>query len=257
MRRIGWFLLILGISLGTIFGLYYAWEIGPIDPKDAVPSDLQEHFQEELRTLIAIAYAKTGDLNRALRRLELLSEPGNAQTLKSLAQKHLADGHPEEDVRAVAQMAAALATREASPLITAESSRTITPTNSPTPPPTTTPIPTDTPTPIPAYQVRSVEEVCDPSLVDPLIQVFVYDSVGEPKPGVEVMVLWGEGEDHFFTGLKPEVGPGYGDFSTEQGKQYRVMVAGSNNSLTELEEVECFEDEEGYPGSWLVIFEEP
>ena len=33
-----------------------------------------------------------------------------------------------------------------------------------------------------------------------------------PYPSVELVVTWDEGEDHFFTGLQPELGLGYGDF---------------------------------------------
>jgi len=258
MRRVGWFLLILGISLGTIFGLYYAWEIGPIDPKEAVPSDLQEQFQEEVRTLIAIAYANTGNLNRAIRRLELLSDPGNAQSLSALAQQHLADGRPEEDVRSVAQLAAALASHEAYPSTPQLSSETATPTTSPTSAPTATPPPTKTPTPIPTYQLRSKEDVCDPDLIDPLIQVLIFDAVGEPVPGIEVLIDWEDGEDHFFTGLKPEMGLGYGDFTMTENITYTLQVTDMGDPVPGLDTVKCLgDDDQPYPGSWLLIFDEP
>jgi hypothetical protein len=258
MKRIGWFLLVLGISLGTIFGLYYAWEIGPLDPEDALPSDLQEQYQEELITLIAIAYANTGDLNRAVRRLELIPHPGDAQFLNALAQQHLADGRPEEDVRSMAQLAAALATQEADPSTPPPSSRTTTPTNSPTLPPTSTPTPTYTPTLIPDYQLRSQEEICNPDLNNPLIQVQIFDSLGIPIPGVEVKINWDAGEDHFFTGLKPEIGFGYGDFRMTENVTYSLQVTGIGDSATGLSTVECLDEEDiSYLGSWLLIFDKP
>lgn len=258
MRGVGWFLLILGFSLGIIFGLYYAWEISPIDPREAAPSDLQEQFQEEVRTLIAVAYANTGDLNRALRRLELLSDPSNARSLSVLAQQHLADGRPEEDVRSVAQLAAALATQASYPATPQKSSETATSTASPTRSPTSVPSPTQTPTPNPAYQLRLQDEVCDPDLVDPLIQVVVFDAIGEPVPGVEVFLVWDHGEDHFFTGLKPELGLGYGDFRMTESIPYTLQVTVMGNPITGLETIECLdEDDQPYAGSWLLIFEEP
>ena len=258
MRRVGWFLLILGISLGTIFGLYYAWEIGPIDPKEAVPSDLQEQFQEEVRTLIAIAFANTGDFSRAIRRLEFLSDPGDAQSLSALAQQHLADGRPEEDVRSVAQLAAALATQEAYPSTPQPPSETATSTASPRVLPTIVPSSTRTPTPVPTYQLRSKEEVCDSDLIDPLIQMLIFDSIGEPVPGVEVFIVWDEGEDHFFTGLKPEMGLGYGDFTMTENITYSLQVSEMGDPVTGLDTVECLnEDELPYFGSWLLVFEEP
>jgi len=46
--------------------------------------------------------------------------------------------------------------------------------------------------------------VCDASLSPPLIQVEALDAQGAPVPGAEVLIVWDEGQDHFFTGLKPE-----------------------------------------------------
>jgi hypothetical protein len=257
MRRVGWFFFILGISLGVILGLYYAWEIEPIEPKDAVPRDLQDKFQDEIRTLIAIAFAHTGDLNRAERRLELLSDPANAESLRALAQQHLADGRPEDDVRSVARLAAAFATQEAYPSTPSSFSKTATPTPSLTPTATITPAPTETATPIPNYQLRSKEVVCDPDLTDPLIQILVLDDFGNPIAGVEIIVRWDEEEDHFFTGLKPEMGLGYGDFTMSQGLSYTVTLSGSSETTTELSVEECMEEEVEYPGSWLLTFVKP
>ena len=257
MTRIGWFFLILGISLGVIFGLYYAWEIEPIDPKDAVPKDLPGQIQDEIRTLIAIAFANTGDLNRAERRLELLSDPANAESLRSLAQPHLADGRPEEDVRSVAKLAAAFATQEAYPSTPSSSLKTATSTPSQTPTPTITPAPTETATPLPNYQLQSKDVVCDPDLTVPLIQVLIVDDFGNPIAGVEVIVRWDEGQDHFFTGLKPEMGLGYGDFTMSEGVSYSVALSGSSETITELSVEECMEGENEYPGSWLLTFVKP
>jgi hypothetical protein len=257
MRRISWFLSILGVTLGFIFGLYYAWEISPIDPKDAKPSDLEPHFQAEVQTLIALAYANTGNLPRAVRRLEAFPDSNSAEALRALAQRNLADGRSEEDVLAVAQLAAALTnpTRLTStPQLTSKTAVSPSPpTQTPTREP---PVPTQTSTPVPDYQLRSREKVCDPTLDSPLIQVLVYDAAGDPVPGVEVLILWEQGDDHFFTGLKPEVSPGYGDFTMSPGMTYTIQIAGSTQSIPGLEVEECIQDDEIYPGAWLLIFDE-
>jgi hypothetical protein len=256
MRRISWFLFILGVTLGFIFGLYYAWEISPLDPKDAKPSDLEPHFQAEVQTLIALAYANTGNLSRAIRRLDPFPDSNSAESLRALAQQNLADGRSEEDVLAVAQLAAAL-TNPTKPTSTPQQiPKTAISTSPPTQTSTTVPAPTQTSTPIPAYQLRSQEKVCDPTLDSPLIQVLVYDAVGEPVPGVEVLILWEQGDDHFFTGLKPKVSPGYGDFTMSPGTTYTIQIASSSQTITSLEVEDCIQDDEVYPGSWLLIFGE-
>jgi hypothetical protein len=47
---------------------------------------------------------------------------------------------------------------------------------------------------------------------------------GTPQPGVRINVAWENQEDVFYTGLNPEVGPGYADFQMETGKIYSVRV---------------------------------
>lgn len=256
MRHISWFLFILGLALGLIFGLYYAWELSPIDPRDSKPSDLQPNYQVEFQTLIALAYANTGNMSRALRRLEPLYEPNIAQALNALAQKHLADGRLEEDVLAVAQLAAALSKLSASELIPQQTPKISTPTIPPTGTPTPFPTPTQTSTPIPSYQLRSQEKVCDPALGSPLIQVLIFDSAGDPVPGIEVLVLWDQGDDHFFTGLKPELGLGYGDFTMTAGITYTVLIEASSEPVTGLKVEECLDEDGEYLASWLLIFDE-
>ncbi|OGO17888.1 MAG: hypothetical protein A2Z14_14140 [Chloroflexi bacterium RBG_16_48_8] len=257
MRRVSWFLFILGLTLGLIFGLYYAWEISPIDPKEAIPSDLQSQYQVEYQTLIALAYVNTGNISRAIRRLETMPDVDAAQSLKALAEQLLAEGRPEEDVLAVAQLAAAMSNQSKSGSTPEQAQITATPTSLPTEIPTQAPTPTQTSTPMPAYQLRSREKVCDPALGFPLIQVLVLNAADNPVPGVEVLVLWDQGEDHFFTGLKPEMGLGYGDFTMEEGFTYAVQISGSSETITGLKAEECIEDEEPFPGSWLLSFEEP
>jgi hypothetical protein len=76
-------------------------------------------------------------------------------------------------------------------------------------------LPTRTPTLTPgaSFFLLSRELVCDPNLEEALIQVLALDAADQPVPGVEIVVNWEGGENHFFTGLIPELGLGYADFS--------------------------------------------
>jgi hypothetical protein len=129
--------------------------------------------------------------------------------------------------------------------------------------PTLTPqlLPTRTPTPLPlgAFEFVGRQLVCDPQLGEPLIQVVTEGADGEQVPGVEVVITWDAGFDHFFTGLKPEVGAGYGDFTMAGGIEYSVHLAESPSATVDgLVAQTCSEPGgDAYLGSWLLIYKQP
>ena len=129
-----------------------------------------------------------------------------------------------------------------------------------TPGATETPLPTRTPTLTPQalYVLQDQELVCAEELGQPVIQVFAEDQAGEPVAGVEVVVNWEGGEDHFFTGLKPELGLGYADFSMTPGVAYTLKLSGGGNPVPGLTPAEC-ETQGGkrYWGSWQLVFVQP
>lgn len=125
---------------------------------------------------------------------------------------------------------------------------------------TATPLPSRTPTATPGapFTLKESTFVCDQLLGQPLIQVLTQDRAGQPLPGVEVVVAWEGGEDHFFTGLKPELGLGYADFRMEPGIVYTLQLAAGGPPVQDLSPAEC-ERESGsrYWGSWLLVFTQP
>jgi hypothetical protein len=129
-----------------------------------------------------------------------------------------------------------------------------------TPFPTDTPFPTRTPTATPGapFVLREQTFVCEQTLRDPLIQVFVEDIDGRPVPGVEVVVNWEEGENHFFTGVKPDLGMGYADFIMTPGVVYSLRLVAGGEIFPDLTPAEC-ETAAGshYWGSWIMVFEQP
>ena len=147
-------------------------------------------------------------------------------------------------------------TRSASP--TASPTRTPRPTS--TPIPTFTPLPTRTPTPTQGapYILDSQQPVCDISIPGPLLMVTALDAARHEVPGVEVVVSWDGGEDHFFTGLQPEIGPGYADFSMTPGVVYSLRLAGGGPPIQNLTASECEKSSGGrYWGSWKLVFIQP
>jgi hypothetical protein len=122
-------------------------------------------------------------------------------------------------------------------------------------------LPTRPPTPTPpgSFGFSGKRLVCDISLKQPLIQVLTLGAAGEPVPGVEVLVAWSGGSDHFFTGLKPELGLGYGDFVMRPDVAYTVALASSPASAVAGLTIETCTSNEGqtYPGTWQLVFSQP
>ena len=189
MSRSNTLLLILGILLGFGGGLAYSWLISPVEYTDTAPASLRQDFKEDHLSLISLAYAATGDLNRTRARLALLGISASPEEISRLAQSRLAAGRPESEADALAQLAAVLGQRPA-PL-----SGTVTPTSTGlslapsatatiAPSPTTRPSPTASPTPGAPFVFVEQEPICDPRLSDPLIQVLVQDAAGEGVAGI-------------------------------------------------------------------------
>jgi hypothetical protein len=287
-----WYLL-TGVILGVAFGLVYAWMLAPVKYVDTCRICC-ERLQAQYRALVAAAYMASGDLARAQARLDQLNDPEMARTIAIQAQQALAEGRPEAETRALGLLAMALgqgpapvtvdpaATSPAAPA-DASAAPTITvtptpllltdtptgPTDTPiptqrTPLPTSTPLPTRTASPTPGAPFVLLEQtlVCNPSLAQPLIQVQTMDAAGQPVPGVEAIVAWtgeqGAVEEHFFTGLKPELGLGYADFVMIPGVTYTLRMADGGQPVPDLTPAECeVEGGERYWGGWLLTFVQP
>ncbi len=286
-----WYLL-TGLVIGVIIGLVYAWRIAPVKYVDTSPATMRQDFKDQYRALIALAFAADNDLARAQARLELLKDPDSAQAVAIQAQQALAGGHPPAEAHALGLLAVALSqnanaslTSESSPVATtpvptpSETPLPATATPSPTSPPVSpspstaisvtlpasvaafTPLPSRTPTPTsgaPFVLSGDAKLVCDATLKRPLIMVEAKDAAGQPVPGVEIIVNWSGGEDHFFTGLKPEHGPGYGDYVMTPDVTYTIHVADGGQQVPGLKASACTgSGGSQFLGSWSLVFIQP
>ncbi len=124
--------------------------------------------------------------------------------------------------------------------------------------PTRLPSLTPTPTPGALFVLKSQDLVCDASQPGPMIQILAYDAAGQGVPGVEVVVSWSAGENHFFTGLQPELGLGYTDFEMAPGVTYTLRLAEGGQPISGLAPAECQTDAGTRQwGIWKVVFEQP
>jgi hypothetical protein len=289
MRRFPWDIL-LALVVGIGLGLVYAWMIHPRGVTNADPSTLRVDFKEQYRSAIAAAYAANGMLARAQARLQLLKDPDPVEALNAQAQQMLARGESARTADQVAALARALkegpgekspasnpstpvveiveetlAPATSSPLTDLTSVPTETPPAafteetqlalaSSTPRPTSTPVPTQ---PVP-FKLTGQDEVCDPNLPDGLLQVLVVSSNRKQLPGMEIDITWENGEEKFFTGLKPELGNGYADFTMSPDVAYSVQLASGGDIAAGLIAPTCQDPGgESYSGGIKLTFQRP
>lgn len=287
--------LIVALLIGLGLGLGYSWFISPVTYVDANPSILHADFKDQYRVVIAASYASTHDLPRARARLELLGDIDPTGELSAQAQRMLAAGQSFDIVQPLAQLATDL--KQGSVSLPATSTPFVAVVNTPTLETQTTPTdfapveitgtdqpgitptasfkqtplapqqastptarPTFTAIPQPGapFALIKQETVCDANLSSGLLQILLIDSRRRQVPGVKVIVNWAEGEDRFFTGLKPELGNGYADFIMQPGTIYNVRVEESGAFVSELFVPTCKnENGEDYLGGLLLTFQQP
>jgi len=151
--------------------------------------------------------------------------------------------------------------QQGTPLPSSSPTLTMTPTALRTPVLTFTPLPTliATATLAPPYVLDDQVQICDLTLAEhPQIQVLVSNAAGEGVSGVEIIVQWVEQEEHFFTGLKPEMGIGYADFEIIPQIIYTLHIADGGQVIAGLSAHECSGlSDQRYWGSWRLSFKQP
>jgi len=274
---------VISLILGFGLGLTYAWVISPVKFVDAEPQALRADFKDHFRSAISAAYASNGDLERARARLALLNDPDPAQALSAQAQRMLASGASPESVQQVALLASALQGQAAAEVPTQTPTDTAIPTEKPgntptsapgeTPPTvevqaTNTSIPEITSTPRPTltptatlgapYQLVGQDTICEPDLAEGLLQVYVTTASRKQVPGAEIIVTWNNGEEHIFTGLKPEINHGYADYLMAPEVIYSIRMADGGAPASGLSAPTCTSTEgEAYLGGLRITFQQP
>ncbi len=116
------------------------------------------------------------------------------------------------------------------------------------------PRPTATATPAAPFIFDTQSTFCEPAQPG-LLQVYLVDAENDPVPGVELVVSWFGGEEHFFTGLKTEMGFGYADFSMTPATEYALSLSNGVTRITGLLAPTCTDDNGGtYPGGIRLQF---
>jgi hypothetical protein len=282
-------LLLIGLAIGFGVSLYFAWIVEPVSYTEASPARMNDRYRAEYILLVSQAFEAGSDWEQTAERLDGLSDDQISQTVGEQLAAYLRQGQPPETMRSLALLARQLgvesaavdvfvppqpeppgqeapqATVDQSPLaqVTSPASQPTAAANQPTPQPASTaepsPTPTATPSPspttVPVFRLLNQEQVCRSDTAVQRIEVVAVDSILEPLQAAEVIVIWDEGNDHFFTGFKPDREPGYGDFEMEPGVEYTVMMAEGSQLVSGLAVKLCDEDEGGLPGGWRLTFQ--
>ena len=282
--------ILITLLLGLGLGLAYAWAISPLRVVDADPIALRTDFKDAYRSAIAASYAATGNLPRAEARLALLGDVNSINILNSQAQRLIASG---EFAQADLIVALAIALEDGTDLVPAPTSTTDNATvvvkestaTLPPPPPdlpfqfTETPQPIDTQiietqsvinsaTPRPTrtliptvgvpFALIAQDTVCDATLPDGLLQVLIFNSSRRQIAGAKIIITWENGEEQFFTGLKPEIGNGYADYSMSPNIAYTVRLASGSDIASELTAPTCQTPSgETFLGGIKLTFQQP
>ena len=271
--RGNWYIL-TGLVLGLILGIVYSWVISPVSQVDTHPSLLRTDYKDIYRLLISRAYQANNNLPRAEARLNLLGDDEPALALAAQAQRFLAEGGDHEMAVILANLSAALQSSEVTENSPVPPPGTAAATNSsenteengendPGTPSTFTQEPVSSQTPPPTeslpFILQDSSPICDPTLGESLIQIVATNNSGDGIPGVAIQVSLGtDPKEIFYTGLKPELGLGYADFSAEPGLTYQVEIPDSGLIISGIEVPTCQnESDESYWGSWEIYITHP
>jgi hypothetical protein len=284
MRRVPWDI-VLALLAGLGVGLVYAWLIAPLRVTNADPRALRSDFKESYRSAIAASYAATGNLPRAQARLALLGDADPIESLNAQAQRMLANPETIDGADEVAALALALQdgpegipTLEPTQVveeIEVDFTETSPPASSEVPLTTTetpelvateatilpaTPRPTQTPPPTlgAPFTLTAQDSICDTNLPDGLLQVMVLNSNRRQLPGIKILITWEGGAEQFFTGLKPELGNGYADYTMTPEVSYTVQLASGSDIATGLIAPTCQSPSgESFFGGIKLTFQQP
>jgi hypothetical protein len=271
-------LVLIGLAIGFAASLYFAWIVEPVSYTEASPARMSDRYRAEYILLVSQSFEAGGDWQIAQERLEALADDRISQTVGDQLAEYLRQGESAERMRSLALLARQLGVESAAVdvFVPPDPERRVEPAPGPTsaatlparpaenqpaevstaqPSPTPTPTATPSPTAVPVYRLLSRELACQPDVPVQRLEIITVDSSLEPLPAAEIIVIWEEGNDHFFTGFQPERGVGYGDFEMEPGVDYTVMMAEGSQLVTGLSVVLCEEALGGLPGGWRLTFQ--
>jgi hypothetical protein len=104
-------LAVIGILSGTGLGLWYGWEIAPVEYTDTDIAYLQQTYRDDVVLMIGEAYALDGDLDTARARLAALSLSDPASSVADLGEVAITENWALFHIQALVRLAVDLGER--------------------------------------------------------------------------------------------------------------------------------------------------
>lgn len=272
----------LGLIGGIALGLVLTRIHGPLQRGKAEPWQLRVDDRYHYQIAIALEYAHSGDLPRAMKKL-IAMRPAQ-DPLGELAEAACALGssgylRSDSGVTALSKVVALYSSQgragcaeQLLPLQATDSApeapvESVVDAGFATPLPTKPPLPdakagapssrlAPTAVPRPSFEARSARSFCD-AANPALIEVRVVDYLGRGIPGQRIRVRWGDQADIFLSGLKLDRGDAYADFQMDEGIEYAIDMPGAAEPLgANLSTGACYSGNRRSLKSWRVTFVE-
>jgi hypothetical protein len=105
-----WAKFLTAIAVGLAAGLVYGWIISPVEYVDTTPGSLRADYRTDCVLMAAEIYHADGNLDQAARRLAILGSDSSANIAAQALAYGLQNKFPEDDLRLLQELAAALQT---------------------------------------------------------------------------------------------------------------------------------------------------
>jgi len=106
---------LIGLVLGLVVGLGYAWRIQPVAYYDTAPDSLRQDYRVDYVLMVAQSYQGEGDLRLALLRLAALGPQPPVEIVQDAAAYAEANGFGQVDREALRRLADDLRSIPSSP----------------------------------------------------------------------------------------------------------------------------------------------
>jgi hypothetical protein len=96
---------LIGLALGVVLGLGYAWRIQPVAYYDTAPDSLRQDYRVDYVLMVAQSYQAEGDLRLSLLRLAALGPQPPAEIVEEAIGFAEANGFGQVDRQALRRLA--------------------------------------------------------------------------------------------------------------------------------------------------------
>jgi len=110
-----WLYSVIAISVGIGIGLFYGWEINPVQFVDTTPASLRADYRADYVLMIAEAFHTDQNADSAIRRLAVLGSSSPAELAAQALQTGQTIGYSSEDISMLQELTRALQAYQPAP----------------------------------------------------------------------------------------------------------------------------------------------